>query len=173
MRVALGLGCSLGDRRRTLQRALHKLHAHPDIAVVACSRGYRTPPMRGGTARGWFLNAVAIVETSLSPEALLDVCRALEATAGRRRARWWGDRTLDLDVLLADDLVREGPSLILPHPGIADRPFVRAPLHEVWPDASDPRSGVRWADLPAARGPRAVPVCSLWAVPGRLPARAS
>ena len=157
-RVALGLGSSLGDRRAQLQRALSILDARGDTRVIRASRWYRTPPMRGGTARGWFLNGVAQLETTLEPHAFLDVCIALEHRFGRRRARYWGDRTLDLDLLLAGDLIVESPALTLPHPAIAQRPFVLLPLREAWPDATDPVTGQAYADLPVPPGRRPVPI---------------
>ncbi len=158
MRIAVGLGSSLGDRRAQLERAVAILDARPDTALIRASRWYRTPPMRGGTARGWFLNGVALFETSVEPIAFLDVCIALERRFGRRRARFWGDRTLDLDVLLADDQILDSPTLKLPHPAIARRAFVLRPLLEVWPHAIDPISGLAYRDLPVPGGPRPVPV---------------
>jgi 2-amino-4-hydroxy-6-hydroxymethyldihydropteridine diphosphokinase len=158
VKAAIGLGSSLGPRRATLERAVQRLAATPGIRVLRVSRWWRTPPMRGGTARGWFLNGVVQVETSLSPDQLLDRCVALEVAAGRRRARHWGDRTLDLDLLHVEGVTADGPRLVLPHPGIACRPFVRLPLREAWSDARDPRTGQRWADAPTAPGPQPVAV---------------
>ena len=88
--------------------------------------------------------------------AVLDRCIALEEHSGRRRARWWGDRTLDLDVLLVEGEVMDHARLVLPHPAIADRPFVLGPLLSVWPDALDPRDGTPWSARPSPRGPRPV-----------------
>ncbi len=158
--AAIGLGSSLGDRRARLEATVRKLHAHPSIQVLRCSRWYRTPPMRGGTATGWFLNGVVLVRTGLSGPDLLALCRTLEHDAGRRRARFWGDRTLDLDLLLHGESVLDTPTLTLPHPAIADRPFVRTPLLEIWPDATDPRTATPFRDLPGPSGPRAVPVAA-------------
>lgn len=158
MIVALGLGSSLGDRVAHLEVALRRLDAMPDVSIARVSRFYRTPPMRGGTARGWFLNAVAVAQTTLDAGSLLDRCRALESSAGRRRARYWGDRPLDLDILLFGDQVIETDSLSVPHPGIAERPFVYRPLLEVWPDAVDPRSDQLWRNIVALDTPRPVPV---------------
>ena len=158
MRVALGLGSSLGDRTAHLVTALLSLHASPEIRVERVSRLYRTPPMRGGTAKGWFLNAVATAQTDLSPEQLLDVCRRLEDQAGRRRARFWGDRPLDLDILLLDRHIITTPTLSVPHPGIANRPFVHIPLLEVWPEALDPRTGQLWREAHLQPSPRPVPI---------------
>lgn len=158
MKVAIGLGSSLGDRRRHLELAVRKLGAHPRMQYLRGSRLYRTPPLRGGSARGWFLNAVALFETTLEPRDVLELCIALESAAGRRRARHWGDRTLDLDVLLTDGEVLTGPRLTVPHPAIADRPFVRIPLAEAWPDAVEPISGRLWANFPIPPGPKPAPI---------------
>lgn len=135
MQVAIGLGASMGDRRATLERTVLALHLTPGLSVRAVSRWYASPPMRGGTATGWFLNGVVRLESSLDPWALLDRCRELETAAGRRRARFWGDRPLDLDVLHVEGWTSDAPALRVPHPGLAQRPFVHVPLREVWPEA--------------------------------------
>ena len=149
MQVAIGLGASLGDRRRTLERAIRHLAAAPDTRLIRGSRWYLNPPMRGGSARGWFLNGVARFDTTAEPLEILRRCRALEDGEGRRRARHWGDRPLDLDVLVVEGVVSDDPVLRLPHPGIASRPFVWWPLWEVWPEAAHaladpppPRQGI-------------------------------
>ncbi|MEZ4319453.1 MAG: 2-amino-4-hydroxy-6-hydroxymethyldihydropteridine diphosphokinase [Myxococcota bacterium] len=167
MKGAIALGSSLGDRVARLDGAVRKIGAHPDVRVLRCSRWYRTPPMRGGSATGWFLNGVVVFETSLGARELLELCRELEARAGRRRARYWGDRTLDLDLLVLGDQVVDAPDLTVPHPAIAARPFVRTPLEEVWPDALDPRTGRLFRDLPGPTGPRAVAVAAPGFVRGR------
>ena len=134
MKIAIGLGASLGPRRDTLERTVQQLHAHADCTIVRVSRWYRSAPMRGGTASGLFLNGVAVVDTTLRPRALLAVCQDLEEDAGRRRARYWGDRTLDLDLLYAEGAEDDATDLTLPHPGLWSRPFVYWPLWEAWPD---------------------------------------
>jgi 2-amino-4-hydroxy-6-hydroxymethyldihydropteridine diphosphokinase len=154
MKAAIGLGTSMGPRRRLLERAVWRLARTPGLELVRVSRWVSTPPLRGGHARGHFLNGVALFEAALQPEELLARCVALERAAGRRRARRWGDRTLDLDVLLVEGQVWRSERLILPHPAIADRPFVLEPLLEVWPDAVDPVTGAPWASYPTAPGPR-------------------
>jgi 2-amino-4-hydroxy-6-hydroxymethyldihydropteridine diphosphokinase len=88
---------------------------------------------------------------------VLGRCVELEKHAGRRRVRFWGDRPLDLDLLLDGDRIVRTPDLILPHPAIGRRPFVLEPLLEVWPDAVDPTTGTAYAALPRARGPRPIP----------------
>ena len=157
-RIAVGLGSNLGDRRAILERTLQRFRVHPGIEVERASRWYRTPPMRGGTAHGWFLNGVAVLTVESPLGALLEWFRALEAEAGRRRTRPWGDRALDLDILLAEDVVQTTPDLTVPHPGIASRPFVLVPLLEVWPAASDPHTGRPWSEAVPAPGPQPVPV---------------
>jgi 2-amino-4-hydroxy-6-hydroxymethyldihydropteridine diphosphokinase len=163
MKLAVALGSSLGDRRTQLERTLARLDHTPGIRLLRASRWVRTPPLAGGTATHWFLNGVALLETDLDPEAVLDVCVALEEQAGRRRARFWGDRTLDLDLLLAEAGAVTTDRLVLPHPAIARRRFVLEPLLEVWPDARNPHTGVAYADLPMPSGPRPVP----WGVVAR------
>lgn len=118
------------------------------------SHWVRTPPLKGGTAKNWFLNGVALFATSLEPEEVLARCVQLERQAGRRRGRYWADRPLDLDLLLYDQRVIKTPKLVLPHPAILSRPFFLEPLLEVWPDAIDPTSGQPYADAPAPGGPR-------------------
>lgn len=157
-RVAIGLGSSLGDRRATLERTLVQLDLIPGLQLLRASRWYRTPPLRGGTATGWFLNGVGVFSSSLSPHQLLDRCRSLEDGAGRRRSRFWGDRTLDLDVILVEGLAIDDLDLTVPHPALPHRAFVLGPLIEVWPDAVDPRTGQLFVDHPTPGGPRPVPV---------------
>lgn len=105
--------------------------------VVAVSSLYETAPI-GGPAQGPFLNAVVVVETALTPRALLDHCLAVERGAGRRRLVRWGPRSLDLDLLLYDRTVVDEPGLRVPHPQLAARRFVLEPLAEAWPGATLP-----------------------------------
>jgi 2-amino-4-hydroxy-6-hydroxymethyldihydropteridine diphosphokinase len=155
--AAIGLGASLGDRRRALAVALAALAATPGVDVVAVSRLYRTPPA-GGVARGWFLNAVVLVRTTLEPGPLLARCRAIEARLGRRPAPRWADRVLDLDLLLHGERVQDGRDPVLPHPRMAERPFVIVPLLEVAPQARDPRTGRPFTLPPTGVRPVAVGV---------------
>ena len=158
VRVAIGLGSSLGCRRQWIDLACRALDAHPKLHLLRKSRLWMSPPMPGGQARGWFLNAVALFESRLSAPELLERCVQLETQAGRRRAMHWGDRPLDLDLLMVEGVISKDPELELPHPGIAHRHFVLSPLLEVWPDAVDPLTSAPWADRPLPSGPRAVPI---------------
>lgn len=154
--VAIGLGSSLGDRESALRLALHRL-ARSDMSLTRVSRPVRTPPLRGGTARGWFLNAVALFSTALPPEAVLDRCVEIERAAGRRRGRYWADRPIDLDVLLYGDQIVCTDSLTIPHPSIAKRAFVLYPLLEIWPGAIDPSTDRPYASCPPPPGPAPTP----------------
>jgi 2-amino-4-hydroxy-6-hydroxymethyldihydropteridine diphosphokinase len=131
----LGLGGNLGDVRMTLDRAIEALCDGHDVHLVARSSDYRTPPW-GVTDQPPFVNIAIVVETKLTPRALLDRALHIEGLFGRDRAKElrWGPRTLDIDIIAYDDLEIEEPGLTLPHPHLFERVFVLAPLAEIVPD---------------------------------------
>jgi 2-amino-4-hydroxy-6-hydroxymethyldihydropteridine diphosphokinase len=129
----LGLGSNLGDKAAMLARAIRDLAATPGLRITAQSRFYRTPPW-GDPDQDWFLNAAVAVETDLSPHALLDACLAVEARLGRVRARRWGPRVIDIDVLHYAGAAVEDERLVLPHRFVRERAFVLVPLAEIAPD---------------------------------------
>ncbi len=141
--MAVGLGSNLGDRRRILAAAIAGLAAFGE--VVAVSPLYETAPL-GGPDQGPYLNAVAVLDTPLEPRRLLEGMLALEGRMGRERRERWGPRTLDLDLLVYGDRVVEEPGLTVPHPRLAGRRFVLAPLADVWPGLRLP-DGRAVADL--------------------------
>jgi 2-amino-4-hydroxy-6-hydroxymethyldihydropteridine diphosphokinase len=120
----------------------------PESRVARCSSLYRTAPV-GILSQPDFVNAVALLETTLAPEALLDALLDIEARFGRIRRERNGPRTLDLDLLLYDDIELDLPRLTLPHPRLHLRAFVLLPLAEVAPDLAIPRRGSVAAWLPA------------------------
>lgn len=132
-RSYLALGSNLGDRLAYLQGAVDALARVPGVTVVAVSRVYETDPV-GGPEQGAYLNAVVAVDTDLDPHALLATAQQLERDAQRVRGERWGPRTLDVDVLLYDDLTIDTPQLVVPHPRMWERGFVLAPLRDVAPD---------------------------------------
>ncbi len=101
--------------------------------MLSVSRLYRTPPW-GKTDQSYFFNACALIETTLSPEALLDVCLEMERSMKRERIERWGPRTLDIDVLTFADVKQDAPRLELPHPRMTGRGFVLMPLADVAPE---------------------------------------
>ena len=132
-RAHLALGSNLGDRLAFLRDAVTGLRRTEGISVAAVSRVYETAPV-GGPEQGPYLNAVVAVDTALSPAQLLAVAHRLEDEAGRVRAVRWGARTLDVDVLLVGDERVDTPELTVPHPRLAERSFVLAPLADVAPE---------------------------------------
>lgn len=144
----VALGANLGDPASTVRAAFGALANLPESRVVHCSSLYRTAPV-GITEQPDFINAVAALETTLAPEALLDALLDLEQRFGRIRAERNGPRTLDLDVLLYNDLEIDLPRLILPHPRLHLRAFVLQPLAEIAPNLQLPRRGPISAWLPA------------------------
>ncbi|MBE9180315.1 2-amino-4-hydroxy-6-hydroxymethyldihydropteridine diphosphokinase [Oculatella sp. LEGE 06141] len=143
--VAIALGSNLGDSRTTLELALAKLHQTPGISVQTRSQVYRTVAV--GPPQPDVLNACALLLTQLEPRALLNTMLAIEAQFGRERRERWGPRTLDLDLLLFDDIVMAEPGLQIPHPHLHERAFVLVPLAEIAPDWVEPISGKAIAAL--------------------------
>jgi len=139
VKAFIGLGANLGDARGTLSLARQALSELPDSTLLASSSVYRSAPVAATGAD--YLNAVVALETRLSPIALLQALQRIEAAHGRQRPYANAPRTLDLDLLLADDQVIDEPGLQVPHPRLHERAFVLQPLLEIAPDAAHPRLG--------------------------------
>ena len=131
--VTLGLGANLGDRLRSLQAAVDLL-ADGGVRTVASSRVWETEPIGGPPDQPPYLNAVIRTETEADPNEVLAICNHVEAELGRTRDVRWGPRTIDIDILLFDDLVVNEPALTIPHPRMTERSFVVLPLLELDPD---------------------------------------
>ncbi len=143
----VGLGSNLADPVMQVSRALDALGNLPQTRVLQCSSLYRSAPV-DYLEQPDFINAVAQLETELTPRALLDALLALEHECGRTREFRNAPRTLDLDVLLYDDLVHHEHGLTIPHPQMHLRAFVLQPLLEIAPDCVIPGIG---AAVQAAR----------------------
>ena len=142
----IGIGANLGTPRTQVLDALEALAGLPHSRLLRQSSLYRSPPM-GPADQPDYINAVAALETRLSPSELLQALLELERRHGRvRHGERWGPRTLDLDILLYGDRVIREPHLTVPHPGIQARAFVLYPLAEIAPDLRIPGQGAL-ADL--------------------------
>ncbi|UTA48664.1 2-amino-4-hydroxy-6-hydroxymethyldihydropteridine diphosphokinase [Simiduia sp. 21SJ11W-1] len=133
---AIGLGSNLGDPRAQLARAFEGLSALPGTRLVARSSLYQSVAV--GPTQPDYLNACALLHTSLEPLALLDQLQAIEQAHKRERLTHWGPRTLDLDLLLYGNQRIDLPRLTVPHAYLCERNFVLYPLHEIYPQACLP-----------------------------------
>jgi len=120
--VFVALGSNLGDRAATLAEAVTGLDTTPGVRVLEVTDPVMTAPL-GGLDQPEYLNAMALLEVTISPTELLRRCQELEAQAGRVRREPWASRELDLDIVTFGELVSDDPALRLPHPGLRDRPF--------------------------------------------------
>jgi 2-amino-4-hydroxy-6-hydroxymethyldihydropteridine diphosphokinase len=139
MRAYIGLGSNLGNRKATIRRALDELAQHTSVVAVSSFR--ETEPW-GLDEQPLFLNAAAAIETALPPRELLDTLLSIERDLGRVRGGVrYGPRTIDLDLLLYDELELDEPGLTVPHPRLHERRFALEPLAELEPALVVPGRG--------------------------------
>lgn len=136
-RAFIGLGSNLAAPLTQVTRAVQELAELPHSRLLEQSPWYRSPPM-GPADQPDFINGAVLLATGLSPLALLRAMQAIELAHERRRERHWGPRTLDLDLLLYDDLTLQDPQLQIPHPGLRQRNFVLYPLADIDPQLTLP-----------------------------------
>jgi 2-amino-4-hydroxy-6-hydroxymethyldihydropteridine diphosphokinase len=133
--VYLSLGSNVGDREIQLRDSVRRLVANG--RVVAVSSFYETEPVEF-TDQAWFLNCVAALETTETPEQLLMALLHIEQQMGRQRIQKKGPRTIDIDILLFDEAIVDSPALTIPHPAMHQRRFVLEPLAEIAPEVRHP-----------------------------------
>jgi len=158
----LGLGSNMGNRMGHLRSAVDQLDAGPGTSVTKRSAVYESEP--DGPMQPDYFNMVVEVSTALDPNELLALCQKVENVLARERVERWGPRTIDVDILLYDDLElhQEHPSLIIPHPRMHTREFVCVPLADIMPaDIAPDTSGCiagriirKVGDLRPETGPR-------------------
>jgi len=144
----IGLGSNLSgesqgthrDPKQQIHYAVKKISQHPEITILGISSLYQTTAIGPGNQPD-YINAAAMIETSLEPNVLLDFMQLIEHQQGRVREQRWGARTLDLDLLIYDQLMKSSTRLTLPHPRAYERAFVLAPLADLDADLIIPNYG--------------------------------
>ncbi len=146
-RAYIALGSNLGDRAANLNAALTALGSSRGVQLLDRSSFHDTTPVGGPSGQERYLNAAAAIDTSLDPAALLQLLLSIERQHGRVRGEKDAPRTLDLDLLMFDQLVQAESDPVVPHLRMTEREFVLAPLAEVAPEAVHPASGLRVREL--------------------------
>lgn len=128
--IILSMGSNLGDRLRLLRESVQQLELDPDIEIEAVSSVYETDPV-GFTEQPAFYNIVVKARTRLEPLELLAACQRVEKKFHRERKVRWGPRTIDIDIIIYDDISVDSEELTIPHPRMNEREFVTLPLAEL------------------------------------------
>ena len=137
----IGLGANLNHRVTVLRTAIERLTALPGVTLCSVSQVYETQPIGGPGEQNAFLNAAVLIESHHDPASLLLLLKKLEASCGRTIGDRWGPRTVDLDLLLHDDVNTVSSELILPHPRMAFRRFALHPACDIASDMIHPITG--------------------------------
>ena len=152
-KAVIGLGTNMGDRGENLRRAIAAFSLLPGTTLLSSSAVYKTAPW-GVTDQPDFYNMHLLVETNLSPSALLGSALGIEAALGRVRSLRYGPRLIDIDLLYYQGITSCTDELTLPHPRIEERNFVLIPLAELFPDGT--ALGWKFPLLAAAEGVEAI-----------------
>ena len=142
--AVLALGSNLGDRAGALTEAVRRIADLPGVDLIAASSAHEsvalTPSGPDADAPA-YLNSVVAIETTLTPDEMLDSVNSIESDLGRVRGERWADRTLDIDIVVFGELAVSSERLTIPHPRAAERDFVLEPWLEIEPDAVIPGLG--------------------------------
>ncbi len=139
--AVLAFGSNLGDRHGKLQGGVSALEDTPEVTVVGISSVYETEPIGATDGSDKFLNAVVLIDTTLTVHTLLDRALAIEDAFGRERSEPGAPRTLDVDLIIVGDRIADDEQLILPHPRAHERGFVLVPWLEIDPEGEIPGKG--------------------------------
>lgn len=143
--TAIALGSNLGNSLTILENAIKTLVEIPEVSLISASSWYKTKPI--GPPQPDYINGCAIFDVQLTPQELLTKLIEIEQKFGRTREIYWGPRTLDLDIILYNDLILKSSNLYIPHPRMRERPFVLVPLAEIAPFWIDPVTNLNISDL--------------------------
>lgn len=132
-KAVVALGANLGQPQQQVIDALKALQAHAEMSLLDVSSLYNSAPM-GPQDQPDYVNAVCLIDSQLNAAQTLQALHHIETTFGRIRQRRWGERTLDLDLILFAQEYSDDPALMLPHPGVYERAFVLYPLAEIAPE---------------------------------------
>ncbi len=161
VKTFIGLGSNLANPEQQIRQAIAHLQQVPKSELVAVSPLYKSTPL-GGMAQPDYINAVAQLDTTLSPLQLLDALQTIETQQGRVRSEErWAARTIDLDLLLYDEEIINTERLIIPHPGLLQRSFVLYPLYQIAPDLMVPGYGKLEAYLAQVQDTDLEPISSV------------
>jgi 2-amino-4-hydroxy-6-hydroxymethyldihydropteridine diphosphokinase len=139
--VYIGLGSNLNQPAVQIKKAIQALSSLPDSSIIADSGYFISKPM-GPEDQPDYMNAVVQMRTALAVTELLACCQQIEKQQGRIKKRHWGERTIDLDILLYEDIQIESENLTIPHPGICQRDFVYKPLLKLNSELEIPGKGL-------------------------------
>ena len=137
MKVFIGIGSNVGDPLNNCLKAISMIRQIMGCHVIRISSLYRTEPV-GYRDQDWFVNCVILLQTELAPKELFNHLQNIEKIMGREKDIKWGPRSIDLDIILCEDLILEDEGLTIPHPFMHERRFVLIPMNEIAPDVIHP-----------------------------------
>jgi 2-amino-4-hydroxy-6-hydroxymethyldihydropteridine diphosphokinase len=144
-RVFLALGSNKGEREKYLKNAFTALNSDSKVNVIATSSVYETKPY-GNIPQNNYFNGVVLIETSYTPDKIYLLIKKIEKEVGRTESVRWGEREIDIDIILIDSLIFENKNINIPHKEYHLRDFVLVPMCEIDPELRDPKTGIKLLD---------------------------